>query len=166
MQRLPTAALLAMAVLCFGHPGWAARGKKTVSAESEPSKGSEPPATGSGRRSRPAPNTKQQFAADCAQYSQEKLSDGLRFELRNTCSYPIACSLSWEVRCEGGSGSPGGRTAQLELAARESGSASANASACAPRGWSVSAVRWRCETRGNGNAKTNDSGGGRGDGEM
>jgi hypothetical protein len=123
MQRLPMAALLAMAVLCVEHPGWAARGKKSVRGNQ------------SG------------FASDCAEYSQEKVDDGLRFELRNTCSYPLTCSLSWEVRCEGGRGSPGTRSNQLELAPNGTGSAAANASACAPYGWSVSAVRWHCDKR-------------------
>ena len=86
MQRLPMAALLAMAVLCVEHPGWAARGKKSVRGNQ------------SG------------FASDCAEYSQEKVNDGLRFELRNTCSYPLTCSLSWEVRCAGGRESPGARS--------------------------------------------------------
>jgi len=123
MQRLPMAALLAMAVLCVEHPGWAARGKKSVR------------------------DNQSGFASDCAEYSQDKVNDGLRFELRNTCSYPLTCSLSWQVRCEGGRGSPGGRSSQLELAPNGSGSAAANASACAPHGWSVSDVRWRCDKR-------------------
>jgi hypothetical protein len=144
MQRLPMAALLATAVLCVEHPGWAARGKRSAQSESGPSKGSEPPATGSGRRSRPVPNA---IASDCAEYSQQKVNDGLRFELRNTCSYSMLCSLSWEVRCEGGHGSPGARSTVLELAPGGTGSAAAYASACAPHGWSISNVRWRCDKR-------------------
>ena len=123
MQRLPMAALLAMAVLCVEHPGWAARGKKSVRGNQ----------TG--------------FASDCAEYSQDKVNDGLRFELRNTCSYPLTCSLSWEVRCQGGRNSPGARSTQLELPPNGSGSAAAYASACAPHGWSISDVRWRCDKR-------------------
>jgi hypothetical protein len=123
MQRLPVAALLAMAVLCFEHPGWAARVKKSVRGDQAG------------------------FASDCAEYSQEKVDDGLRFELRNTCSYALTCSLSWQVRCEGGRNSPGARSTQLELPANGTGSASAYASACAPHGWSISDVRWRCDKR-------------------
>ena len=123
MQRLPMAALLAMAVLCVEHPGWAARGKKSVRGNQ------------SG------------FASDCAEYSQEKVNDGLRFELRNTCGYALTCALSWEVRCAGGRDSPGARSSQLELAPNGTASAAAYASACAPHGWSISDVRWRCDKR-------------------
>lgn len=118
MQRLPMAALLAMAVLCAAHPGQAARGKRSA-----------------------------QFASDCAEYSQVKVNDGLRFELRNTCSYPMSCNLSWEVRCAGGRASPGERSTLLELPAGGTASAAAYASACAPHGWSISNVRWRCDKR-------------------
>ena len=100
MQRLPMAALLAMAVLCVEHTGWAARGKKSVRGNQ------------SG------------FASDCAEYSQEKVNDGLRFELRITCSYALACSLSWEVRCAGGATSA--RRRATAASSRTSGARCAN----------------------------------------
>ena len=139
MQRLPMAALLAAAVLCVAHPGWAARGKKSVKT--------------------------QQFASDCAEYSQEKVNDGLRFELRNTCDYAMTCSLSWVVRCEGGRGGANSRTVKLDLSSRGTESASASAAACAPHGWSINDVRWRCDKRevprdsGNSGSSSNSSGG-------
>jgi hypothetical protein len=84
----------------------------------------------------------------CPAFRQTRMgNDGLRFELRNTCGFPVGCTLSWSVHCRGDGESPGERSAQLELAVGASDSAVASGSACGPDGWDIDTIRWTCDRR-------------------
>jgi hypothetical protein len=84
----------------------------------------------------------------CPAFRQSRTgNEGLRFELRNTCGFPVGCTLSWSVHCRGGGESPGERSAQLELAKGASDSAEASGSACGPAGWDIDGIHWSCERR-------------------
>ena len=84
----------------------------------------------------------------CPKYHQARVgNDGLRFELENTCGFPVACTLTWAVHCRAGAESPGERSAQLDLAVGASDSAFASGSACGAAGWDIDGIRWNCQRR-------------------
>jgi hypothetical protein len=83
----------------------------------------------------------------CMKFRQQRLVEdqGLRMELRNCCHGPVKCSVSWQVRCDGG-GAPDPKSADLQIAAGATESAYGYATSCGDDGWRISDVRWSCET--------------------
>jgi hypothetical protein len=93
-------------------------------------------------------SARDQVITGCPAYRQTRVgTEGLRFELRNTCGFPVACTLTWSVRCRGAAASPGERSAQLDLAVGAADSAFASGSACGPDGWDIGDIRWSCQRR-------------------
>jgi len=87
--------------------------------------------------------------ADCASFEQlDKTETAVAFTIRNACSIPIDCAVSWRVVCAPDSKR---RRAEHPGAARfalpDGGSESTEASAavCGADAWSIDSVRWRCE---------------------
>ena len=103
-----------------------------------------PAAAAAPTRTRSAPRDR--TITSCPDYSQTRVgSEGLRLELRNTCGFPVVCTLTWVVHCRGGQASPGERSSELELAIGASGSTVASGSACGRHGWDVDGIRWACQ---------------------
>lgn len=129
MQPPRIAVLLALAGILFGSGAAAApKGNRSVQRERQ--------------RERPI--------RGCPAFRQTRIgNEGLRFELRNTCGFPVGCTLSWSVHCRGGGESPGERSAQLELAKGASDSAEASGSACGRDGWDIDAIHLSCQRRQN-----------------
>ena len=97
-----------------------------------------------GKRSVP----RDQTITSCPEYHQTRVGDeGIRLELRNSCGFPVACTLSWAVHCRGPAESPGERSAQLDLAIGASDSTFASGSACGRDGWDIDGIRWSCQRR-------------------
>ncbi|HVV50778.1 MAG TPA: hypothetical protein VHO06_14025 [Polyangia bacterium] len=98
-----------------------------------------------GRR-RSVPQKK--LIGSCPAFHQTRMgNDGLRFELSNTCGFPVTCALTWSVHCRGPAESPGERTETLELAAGARDSVVASGDACGPDGWQIDGIRWSCDRR-------------------
>ena len=84
----------------------------------------------------------------CPEYHQTRVgNEGIRLELRNTCGFPVACTLSWAVHCRGPAESPGERSSTLDLAIGASDSTLASGSACGRDGWDIDGIRWSCQRR-------------------
>jgi hypothetical protein len=125
MRRPRTAVLLALAGLALGlGPSGAAASK--------------------GDRSAP----RRRIITSCPEYHQTRVgNEGLRLELRNSCGFPVACTLTWAVHCRGPAESPGERSFQMELVVGASDSTLASGSACGSGGWDIDAIRWSCDRR-------------------
>jgi hypothetical protein len=95
-----------------------------------------------------APQGKRSVITTCPAYRQTRVgTEGLRFELRNSCGFPVACTLTWAVRCRGDAASPGERSAEMDLGVGAADSAFASGSACGPDGWDIGDIRWSCQRR-------------------
>lgn len=87
--------------------------------------------------------------AACASFDQVDRGDArVAFTIRNACSIPVDCSVSWRVVCapdakKRRASHPG----SARLAIPEGGSLSAEASAaiCGDDAWVIDAVLWSCQ---------------------
>lgn len=87
--------------------------------------------------------------AACASFDQvDRGDDRVAFTIRNACSIPVDCSVSWRVVCapdakKRRASHPG----SAKLAIPEGGSLSAEASAaiCGDDAWVIDAVVWACQ---------------------
>ena len=87
--------------------------------------------------------------AECTSFDQvDKDEDRVQFTVKNACSIPVDCSLSWEVVC-----APKSKTrrvvhadsAKLSLAAdRGVQTKDVSASVCGDDSWTISGVSWSC----------------------
>jgi len=87
--------------------------------------------------------------AECTSFDQvDKDEDSVQFTVKNACSIPVDCSLSWEVVC-----APKSKTrrvvhadsAKLSLAAdRGVQTKDVSASVCGDDSWTISGVSWSC----------------------
>jgi hypothetical protein len=87
--------------------------------------------------------------ADCASFEQvDSGQDKVAFTIRNACSIPVACSVSWRVVC-----APDAKTrraahpgsAKLAIIDGASQSAEASAAICGDDAWVIDRVQWACE---------------------
>jgi hypothetical protein len=98
------------------------------------------------RRQRSAP--RQRLLTSCPVFRQSRVgNEGLRFELRNSCAFPVACTLTWSVHCRGADESPGERSGSLELAIGATDAVVASGAACGRDGWDIDGIRWSCQPR-------------------
>ncbi len=98
------------------------------------------------RRQRSVP--RQRSLTSCPAFHQSRVgNEGLRLELRNSCAFPVACTLTWAVHCRGASESPGERSSSLELAIGAADSVVASGAACGADGWDIDGIRWSCQPR-------------------
>jgi hypothetical protein len=92
------------------------------------------------------PNRSNRLIRSCPAFHQSRAGgDGLRFELHNTCKFPVACELSWAVHCRGAAESPGTRSSHLDLAVGASDAVLASGSACGAEGWDIDDIHWTCQ---------------------
>ena len=108
------------------------------------------------RRAKSVP--KKRIITSCPAFHQVRVgNEGLRFELHNTCSFPVACTMTWAVHCRGRGESPGERSGNLELAVGASDSVLASGDACGPDGWDIDGIRWSCDPRPGGRDKSSEA---------
>ena len=86
--------------------------------------------------------------AECTAFDQaEKGDDALGFTIKNSCTIPVDCSISWQVVCAADSKkrrSVHPSTATFTLTAGATSSAEAKAAVCGDDGWTISGVSWAC----------------------
>jgi hypothetical protein len=95
-----------------------------------------------------APARAKRSVAECATFDQaDKGDDGVALTVRNSCSMPVACSMSWTLVCAPESKK---RKALHKEAANftlpDGGSESRDASpaTCGADGWSIENIQWSC----------------------
>lgn len=87
--------------------------------------------------------------ASCALFDQtEKGEEQVEFTIRNSCSMPVDCAISWRVICAPDSRKrrsvhPG--ASKLALTEGATQSASASASVCGDDGWTIDSINWSCQ---------------------
>ena len=86
--------------------------------------------------------------ADCTSFDQvEKGDDKVEFTIKNSCSIPVNCALSWRVVCAPESKkrrSVHASDAKLSLALGSEQTKEASAAVCGDDAWSIDAVEWTC----------------------
>ena len=87
--------------------------------------------------------------SSCATFDQVDKGDAVvAFTIRNACTIPIDCTLSWRVVCAPDSKkrrSRHPRATKFALAAGTSDSTEASAAVCGDDGWTIDAVQWSCQ---------------------
>lgn len=88
--------------------------------------------------------------SSCTAFDQEdKGDDKVQFTIKNTCTVPVDCSISWRVVCAPSSKKRRAEhtsSAKVALGA-DNGSQTAEASAtmCGDDSWAIDSVRWSCQ---------------------
>ena len=92
---------------------------------------------------------KPQSVAACTGFDQaNKGDDKLEFTIKNSCTIPVDCSISWRVVCSPSSKkrrSVHPSTVKLALADNSSQSAEASAAICGEDGFAIDAIQWSCK---------------------
>ncbi len=87
--------------------------------------------------------------SDCTSFDQtEKGESAVELTLKNTCSIPVDCSISWRVVCAPESKkrrSVHAGEAKLALVEGATQQAEASASVCGDDSYSIDSISWRCE---------------------
>jgi hypothetical protein len=87
--------------------------------------------------------------ASCTAFEQTDAGDAkVSFTIRNSCTVPVDCALSWRVVCAPESKKRRAvhpATVKLALESGSSQSAEASAAECGDAGWTIDSVLWRCE---------------------
>jgi hypothetical protein len=87
--------------------------------------------------------------AACTRFEQtDEGDDRVAFAIRNACSIPVDCAVSWRVVCAPASKArralhPG--SAKLAIAEGASDRTEASAAVCGDDAWLIDRVQWRCE---------------------
>jgi hypothetical protein len=87
--------------------------------------------------------------AECTSFDQkEKGDDAVELTIKNTCTVPVDCSISWRVVCAPESKKrravhPG--SSKLSLSEGGALSAQASATVCGDDGWAIEAIEWSCQ---------------------
>lgn len=85
----------------------------------------------------------------CASFEQDDRGDArVGFTIRNACSVPIDCAVTWRVVCapdarKRRASHPG--AAKLAIADGTSRSAEASAAICGNDAWAIDSVEWSCQ---------------------
>ena len=94
-----------------------------------------------------ADHTKKSLA-ECTTFDQnEKGEDKVEFTVKNSCSIPLDCSMSWRVVCAPDSKkrrSVHASEAKFSLTTGKEETRSASASICGDDAWTIDAVEWGC----------------------
>ncbi len=86
--------------------------------------------------------------ADCTSFDQnDKGDDTVEFKIKNTCTIPVDCAISWRVVC-----APQSKkrravhdgSARVSLATGTEEAKQASAAICGDDSWSIEAVEWSC----------------------
>lgn len=87
--------------------------------------------------------------AECTFFDQQdKDDDKVEFTIKNSCSVPVDCSISWRVVCAPTSKKrravhPG--SAKLALADAASQTALASAAICGDDAFTIDSIQWSCQ---------------------
>lgn len=87
--------------------------------------------------------------AHCTAFEQaDKGDDKIEFSIRNTCTIPVDCSISWRVVCAPASKKrrathPGRTSLALSNGAKQT--AEASAAVCGDDAWSIDQISWSCQ---------------------
>jgi hypothetical protein len=86
--------------------------------------------------------------ADCTSFDQQDKSDvAVDLTVRNSCSIPVDCTVSWRVVCAPQSKKRRAEHAEsrkLALALGTAGSTEASAAVCGDDAWSLDSIEWSC----------------------
>jgi hypothetical protein len=86
--------------------------------------------------------------ADCTSFDQnDKGDDTVEFKIRNSCTIPVDCSISWRVVCAPGSTkrkSVHDAAAKVSLPTGSEEAKSASAAVCGDDAWTINNVEWSC----------------------
>jgi hypothetical protein len=94
-----------------------------------------------------APRPRRSLASCTAFDSRERGEAALELTVRNTCTMPIACTVSWQLICAPQAKKrrqviPG--SVAFTLASNNAHSTEASAAACGDDNWLINGVTWRC----------------------
>jgi hypothetical protein len=85
----------------------------------------------------------------CTAFDQEdKGDDKVQFTIKNSCTIPVDCSLSWRVVCAPSSKKRRAvhpSSTKLALVDGSSQSAEASATVCGDDAWTIDSVHWSCQ---------------------
>jgi hypothetical protein len=87
--------------------------------------------------------------ADCTAFDQNDRGDtNVAMTIRNSCSIPVDCELTWRVVCDPDSKKrrsvhPG--DAKLTISEGTSQTTEASAAVCGDGGWQIDSVGWSCQ---------------------
>jgi hypothetical protein len=85
----------------------------------------------------------------CTAFDQtDKGDDKVAFTIRNACSIPVDCSVSWRVVCAPASNKRrASHPGKAKFAITDGGTQSAEASAavCGDDAWTIDSVQWACQ---------------------
>lgn len=91
---------------------------------------------------------KSRSLADCTSFDQQDKDDvTVDLTVRNSCSIPVDCTVSWKVVCAPKSKkrrSEHPESRKLSLVEGTAGSAQASAAVCGDDAWSIEAIEWSC----------------------
>ncbi len=86
--------------------------------------------------------------ARCTSFDQvDKGEAGVAFTIRNSCTIPVDCDVSWRVVCAPESKKRRAAhpsSAKLALGAGGGDTAEASAAVCGDDAWTIDSVHWRC----------------------
>jgi hypothetical protein len=87
--------------------------------------------------------------SDCTSFDQEdKGDDAVKFTVKNSCTVPIDCSMSWRVVCAPDSKKRRAvhpASFKISLASGVSDSKEASAALCGDAGWTIDSIKWSCQ---------------------
>ncbi len=87
--------------------------------------------------------------ADCTFFDQQDQDeDAVKFTLKNTCSIPVDCKMSWRVVCAPESKKRRNVHAssfKLTVDSGKSDSRQASAALCGDDGWTIDSITWSCQ---------------------
>lgn len=87
--------------------------------------------------------------SDCTYFDQQdKDEDKVEFTIKNLCTVPVDCSMSWRVVCAPDSKKRRSAHPASAKFALESGAVSskeASAGVCGDDGWAIDSIKWSCE---------------------
>ena len=87
--------------------------------------------------------------SDCTAFDQaDKADDAVAFTIRNSCTVPVDCAISWRVVCAPSSKkrrSVHPSAVKLALVEGTSSSAEASAAVCGDDGWTIDGIEWSCQ---------------------
>jgi hypothetical protein len=96
----------------------------------------------------PAAADRHRSVADCTSFDQaDRGEDAIAFTIKNRCTMPVDCTISWQVVCAPASKkrrAVHASAAKLVLASGDSSSAEATASVCGDDTWVIADVSWNC----------------------
>ncbi|MBA3538733.1 MAG: hypothetical protein H0T79_03830 [Deltaproteobacteria bacterium] len=86
--------------------------------------------------------------ASCTSFEQvDKDDETVQFTIKNSCTVPVDCEISWKVVCAPESKkrrATHAKTQKFALSNAASQTAEASATVCGDASWTIEAVEWSC----------------------